>query len=216
MNNSQRFELLKAVQKFYSIGLPYDNYRYGGYEKLRRILEDKIIGLKNFKVTPWTHLMRDVEYEIEQAQILDLAGEQFPNFISRIELGNEEFRGLVQSKALYINISLLIDYYTVFYESTTRFKLYSDEGRFSNPRKVILYGEGNARKEELELLHRLKEIAQVHFPEYRFIAHHDLFHQKITGGLPHGEDAEAMKSQYSFYRFLFGFTSFEDVTEVVD
>lgn len=212
---SIKIELLKVIYQYYPIGRPYENELYAGYHKLRSIIEDKINLLtKGGQIASWVSVVSDTEKKLECKAVLDMSSYQFPNLVLILVHPESENSGILQKNNTCLVISLLTDYYTIYHQSIFLFKEYlSLEGSVA---KTLLYGAKNSNDDEKNIIDNLQIIMSRHYPNHKFVEHDLLFNVKISGGLPHGEDSDTMKSEYPLYNFLFGLDTHSEESNILE
>lgn len=140
---------------------------------------------------------------------------QFPNYVLRLELSKDTYNEIMTTKYLFIIVSLLVNYFTIYYQEEFVFQSFLPENHLQFPKKIILYGKNKGKNTEKDLL-SLQKIVTKYYSDYNFVPHNLLFSHKIYGGLPHGEDFETIKEKYTLYQYLFGHYYFLDITEILD
>jgi hypothetical protein len=176
---------------------------------LCKIVEDKINSLIQNEETPWMKLVGKIESDATM-NVFDEAYEQFPNYALRIDIRTNSIGRYINRESVYLVISLLTKYFTVF----LREDLLVCDGD-DKQLKLICLSETKSSDDALEIINKLKLIASEMFSSHTFIHHKALFNFRITGAVPHGED-ETNPERFSIFSFLFGHYHFIDRTVVFD
>lgn len=105
-------------------------------------------------------------------------------------------------QSLIICISLLVDYYTIFFEEVYYFLEFRN--KVSPAYTIHFYESASSLKKSFDLEFINNSIAE-HFPEKKIINHCFLKEYKIKGYTPYGitEIPDNGSSYYSFYELLF-------------
>ncbi|MEL7003756.1 MAG: hypothetical protein AAFN93_13620, partial [Bacteroidota bacterium] len=172
---------------------------------LIRILEDKINAhLDEQNLTTWKRLVaeyKDLDPVCET--ILDIGYSQFPAYELLVITSDKTKNKIRERKSMGLNISLLTNHYTIYFETTLFFDNYKNT--FGQPStKRIFYGTNAANDEEKQMLLTLQNLMEKHFPNHSYIPYHILFIGKFAGAVPHGEFPDRREEGFSIFRFLFG------------
>jgi hypothetical protein len=209
--NELQFTLLQQTHKYYPVGLRTDNLRYPGYTSFRSIIEQKISALIRNDSNAWTELVRKVSLQIEHG-VFDQAYEQFPNYVLRVEMHKAAFGHFILDSHVYLVISLVTDFYTIFYQEDILVSNDSDK-------RVTMrcLSKVSAPKDAADAISILNRAAAEMFPKHNYIDHKTLFNFRIEGATPHGEDAEVVGNQrIPVFCFLFGQFLLFERTEILD
>jgi hypothetical protein len=209
--NELHLNLLKVIHEYYPVGIRTANGQYPGYQRLRRVLENKINSTILREENQWTNLVAKVAAIVE-VQVFDQAYEQFPNYVLRINIKTSSMGRYVCNGDVYLVISLLTNFYTVFYQEDVIISEVSDK-RIT----LVCISEKDSPSEVVKIIDRLKVLVSELFPSHAHIHHKIVFNLRIEGATPHGEDAETIGNRpVPTFCFLFGLYPFIDITEVLD
>ena len=199
------YDLVKAVHKYYPIGLNEPNDFYAGYQQLKGILAEKINKLMaNSLPAECLRLEEDTQSLFKNYPVLNSYHRQFPNYALDIKLPDKKYPEIQLSYHLKIRISLLTNYYTLFFEEVALHKnimrsLISLNPMVSYAVSSTLVGIDGSQK----MIENMKNVIQTHFPNHQFVNHNLLMLRKMHGGYPHGTDPNPYNNENSFYNFLF-------------
>lgn len=132
----QRNKLLEIIHSYYPIGSEQLEHNYSGYPRYKKILTNKINDIIEAKETKWVSFVNSMK-PVYEADFFDMNYHQFPSHIARVNIINESNSKFDFQQTLVINISLLCNYYTVFFEDLFIFKNYSDN--LSKPKIKLVY-----------------------------------------------------------------------------
>ena len=150
------------------------------------------------EIEPWKSLVKEAEKLIECCFVFDGCYYQFPNYYLKLDLEKEDSEQNMLI-SICLNISLLTNSYTVYFESTMN----PSGAPSGNPMLTMtLYGAETAKGNEPNQMLALKDLVELHFKNYSFIPHEGLFKRKILGGLPHGEDIGIIKEYYLMVPYI--------------
>lgn len=187
--------ILKALQKYYPLGLPETE---GGYDDIQEIIRAKLNGehpiMENwFKfieelkvVTP--HLVDDCYYF------------QYPDLMVIIE-NKVMIEDIAVHKRFIICLSLLCPIFTYFYE-------YSHSVKRHTSGALILGGtyflkDENYQNFKINIdLEVIDKLILKYFPNFSFAYHLALVYNEISGGFPIGESHGSDK-KFNLYQYLF-------------
>jgi hypothetical protein len=199
-------KLLQSVHSYYPIGMPAVFAEYPGYKKLEEIVEKKIDEVSNNIKTPWYFLIEDIKTKFVKYSLFDEGFHQFPSYYAKIEIERSKDGGKEFSRTVIINISLLTDYYTIYFEDFFKYSLYKDNkfGISRPPTMKIVYCKSCLEKYFLDFIDSLKSVIKQHFPKKEFIDHSILFDHEVDGGTVYGKMLEYVPGKnYSIYEYLF-------------
>ena len=193
-------ELLNRIHYYYPIGQEQLGTNHPGYIDYNKILTSKINNIIEDKKSNWDELTKLI-MGIYKDGFFDMNYLQFPSHIGKIALKNELHQEYDYQQTLVINISLLCNFYTIFFEDTFIYKNYIDP--LPKPKTKILYLN---QKKKIEINHTIEIIQQKIkwlFPEYEYINHKVLFLYEIKAGVPYTDGYEYATPPYFIYNFLF-------------
>ncbi|RZK38720.1 MAG: hypothetical protein EOO90_21355 [Pedobacter sp.] len=192
------------VSQYYPIETDLSNESFEGYQKLLAITHVKINQVIDDDLpASFNKLINEVSKEFKDFKVFSEIYKQFPNYALRIELLNKDFEEVSVTYNLKLRLSLLTNFFTVFFEEVILHKNMSYGPTIYFPLTTNVL---SSRLEFIENgksdLNKLKAIVQEIFKEYGYISHISLFNTKILNGIPHGFLADP-EVQYPLYSFLF-------------
>jgi len=209
-------ELLEYIHKYYSIGIP-GLLNYQGQSALESILEKKINSLDSEEQTPWFALIKSLREVFEGYELQDCGFLQFPNYVCYIVMDNQRSENVNMKTRLVCALSLLCDYYTIFFEDIYTMERYELVYPSEAPGLAVVSFEGHpAFKTHSKEITELKSLIATKFPGYSYLHHKPLFKTPIAAGIPHGEGPSEVPVSYSIYRYLFNSYSYFVPFEVLD
>jgi hypothetical protein len=211
------FDLVKAVYQYYPIGTGDINEAFPGYGRLNAIVKDKIERLvaNTLPVAP-SKLDSDVRNSFNNLTVLNSYHHQFPNYAMDIRFPKIEYPEVDLNYKLSLRISLLTNYYTIFFEEVIFHKnLRAGSDQAPSMSFAVSSSIGHIA-DAGNIVQTLKTIVGTNFPDHKFVNHALLFSRKIRGGYPHGADGNPFNKEYSLYNFLFDneYEVFEDLNVV--
>jgi hypothetical protein len=203
--NKILIDLLLKVQLYYPIGIPQIYQEYPGYNLFKEKVALKIDDLDNNIKTPWSDFFTQVEKKFQQYQTFDESYHQFPSYITTIQLEKSKDSEREITKELVINVSLLTDYYTIFFKDSYKYLRYGTDSLRVPPGLEIIYYENGTEKTYFDFAAELKNMIQQYFPNHLFVEHYLLFNTEVAGGIIYGQgfDIPLLDTRYSIYEFLF-------------
>lgn len=187
--------ILKALQKYYPLGLPETE---GGYDDIRKIIKTKLNG-EHPIMNDWVKFIEELKSETPH-WVDDCYYFQYPDLMVIIE-NKVVIEGIEVNKRLIISLSLLCPIFTYFYE-------YSHSVKRQTSGALILGGTYFLKDENYENfkididLEVVNKLIIKYFPDYSFAYHLALTYNEISGGFPIGESHGSDK-KYNLYQYLF-------------
>ncbi len=203
MNNQaeQAQQLLEKIHFYYPIGMASMETSYRGYDFYKELLEKKINGLINNTDTPWTSFIKLLD-EYEGLNILDCGFQQFPSYTVKLEMKKTTGEAFDYQRSLVVNISLLTEHFTLFFEDHYLYKNFTDG--FRNPTFKIAFSKSTIEESQLaDLIKRVCEDLAKLFPAHKFIYHKTLFLYKIKDGHLYTIGETPSDTNLFLYHYLF-------------
>jgi len=201
-NKNPSSALIKAVHQFYPVGFNMPNIQYEGFSQLQEILT-----IKNNNVSQNTipeNLKKLEERLRSHFGLLPIYIEyykQFPSYSIVIELFNRQHEGVQHIQRLAIKVSLLINYYTIYYEDYIKYNgLMYELGPVNT---TVASFQLQNEKTELKNINAVEHYLQECFPEYFYVKHDLLFNLKIHHGTLIDEELELASEIKTVFSFLF-------------
>lgn len=213
------FEHAAKLKEYYPNGFmqdfPVQIEGYQKYPKVLKVIDEKIKAIqKEEKENIFFTLKRELEKHYKYDQINDLRYYRAPDLFFKVRLDNVEQKEMLWGKNLCIGVSLLIPYYTVFFEiemATDRFETKDNRNGFNFfarakfPRKVIIFGEENASSSEKSILKDVKTIISESHPENAFLHHYSIFKRNVYSDVcSRDETIQQITINYRYSKYLFG------------
>lgn len=127
---------------------------------------------------------------------------QFPNYSISIQLLNDQSEYSERYLFLTLKISMLTNYFTVFFEEITKHTdIIISPGYAIN--STIIFLESQKFPERLQYFEQIKQIVKECFSEYNFVKHYILFSTKVEHGTLYGDSSANEGIKNSLYRYLF-------------
>ena len=197
------FELLEHIHKYYPIGLPQIAHEHKGYADIKNRIAVKVNEIIENKKTRWTTLIEDIKKAYPYLQVSDFGHLQFPNYLVSIEVEKNETKQITYTKSLVLCISLLVDYYTVYFEDLVRIK--DKEEGYDHAGSLnydVVYFNSCKERDCFEKGYLLKKLAGQAFSTKKFVDHKILYDYKILGGAKYGDEYNSL-NESTIFQFLF-------------
>ena len=198
-------DILKDLYHFYPVGI--GNYKsYPGLLEMREIVSNKMDNECNDPESISNRFNISLQKELPDLKVLNMNYYNFPNYVDSIQINNRLENDIEHSFSLEIFISLLTDYYTLFFadnywvnkgsERATVFSVYSFQKSLTRIDKTVY--ESTTRQVNL------------FFPKKKYIPHIFLFNTRINGSVPFGEEWSPIiqENNYSLFQLLFHYGGF--------
>ncbi|TZF82287.1 hypothetical protein FW774_16515 [Pedobacter sp. BS3] len=198
-------DLIAATLKYYPVGFDIPNTQYSGYQNLLKIIEQKIDLLIDQKLPDECEaLVKSVRESFGDYAIITEFERQFPNYCLTIKLLHKDLDEISIYYYLKLKISLLTNYFTIFYNELIHHKnIPAWPGRFVPLRTSVISSNIMLVDQEQKYLNILAAIVKECFPNYTFVNHRLLFNRRVRYGTPHGMEDNNLTIQYPLYNFLF-------------
>ena len=208
MENIEKKEIIKdlidAIRKYYPIDLSISNNEYSGYKLLENIVNSKIDGLKR-GILPIEcyELVKQIESFFKPYTVHVKYYTNFPNYSITIELSNGNNYNIKTISCLNIILSLLTNYYTIFFEEWNWFNGFTKSVDNNNPVLFRIMSSRNLNIDpQKDIFNKSNFIVSQQFPSYKFVSHQLLLNQKLPNGVPFGY-YDSIPYTYPIYAFLF-------------
>ena len=167
---------------------------------MQKMVADKVNGtLDSSLKESWRSLIK-VFKELDIEDVHNFYGRPFPSTLASINLKAVGYKQFDIQTSINVVLSLLTNYYTIFFELHMTKKPNSYVGT------LTIYGNENSNAEETQLFDRVQQIVEKYFPTYSFLNHHFLMTNKVESVRPYGltyEEYLSDKKPCSFYELLF-------------
>lgn len=201
-------DLLKSLYSYYPIGnSEYMKKEYSGYQKLSQLTDAKIqMLIENEADSPSTIFFSHLKTALPQYELFDQSYFQFPNYVFRINISEKKTEDYRKNVFFELCISLLADYYTVFFEEQYRID--------DNPPTMFAIRSYEKLVQDIkcqEIAQTIQLLMENNFPEKKYIPYKLLEEYKISGMTPFGrEESHNMSKTYSLYDYLFTNVNYPD------
>ncbi|RFM28885.1 hypothetical protein [Deminuibacter soli] len=193
--------LLEKIHNFYPIGAPHYANNYPGYERISDLTAKKIKEQIEHIEGAWEHLFAEVNNLHRSYELIDRAYYQFPCYILNLTLSSLNQNGVTTTTTLVLNISLLVDYFTIYIEDDHIYTKYNSPSRPHHT--FFLFNKSTDSLQIKQIISDVHDIVIRHFPNHTFVPHNILFNYQVTGGIPFKEEYDADRKSYSIYEYLF-------------
>ena len=206
MNNKNEIlnDLIKAIHNYYPIEQAILNEEFEGYKVLQKLIDTKIHGLTNGQLPKECYaLVKEIESFFVNCPINVHFYTNFPSYSIGIELANDTSDYTRRTSWLNVSISLLTNYFTVFFEERNLFNGFKEQNNKNMPILFrILSSKNHNIDTENIFVEKIKDIVATLFTEYKYINHRLLFNYKLPNGIPIGF-FDPIPNFYPIYAFLF-------------
>jgi len=199
MMNNLRNELSQQVSEI---------YKSKDLSSIKDVVAQKIDGFtNNLTNQSFYKFCEDLKEEITEGRVERASYFNFPNYVCIIELPTKYLdEGSIEVRqSLIICISILVDFYTMYFEERYYFLKFK-RGKSVSPCYAIHFFDegGEALKEKVNLQFILEKMGQ-YFPTKILAPHNLLKEMKIEGHVPFGNipPPDDLKIAYSFFELLF-------------
>jgi len=193
-------ELFQKVHDFYPMGSDRVDQTFPGKVKYDAILKDKIDSIINHQSTAWESFASDLSC-LNEHSLFNMSYLQFPCFIGKLQIVSDENSRFNMQRTLVIAVSLLCDYYTLYFEDTYAFAGYTDLS--VKPKLHILFSKRNDSGEEEVLFNTVHSMLRKSFPRFGFVNHKLLFDTRIKGGFVYPDGEACPDRRMNLFNFLF-------------
>ena len=194
-------EAIKQVHQYYPVGLLHFEEAYDGFKECKLLVEKKINELITDIDSEWKNLSKTLEQE-HGKQIQILSAQQFPSYIAKIVIDNQKSEFFEYHRCLVVNVSLLWNRYTLFFEDNYIF-YYNNLKRLVAPQKKIIFFEEHEFSGQKKIVETTKRDVEAQFLNHSYIHHQFLFERKVKDSVPYNTGHEFAKDEYSLYQLLF-------------
>lgn len=198
--------ILNRLHLFYPVGLPNLSRDYSGYKLYQEILSQKINDIDGDTV--WRRFTTGIQNLVEW-QMFDMNYLQFPGHIVRFNLFEETNVYLKHQRYLYVAVSLLGPFYTMFFNDIVIYTGKSDKIRQPQLSVVFSSGVDGGKQQTFDYING--QVATF-FNGHQFVPHDLLFTYKVTSCVPYTEEVDSALNNYPIYSLLFdSFFSIENL-----
>ncbi len=194
--------LLKAIHSFYPVGINSLMGKYEGFSVFRRILDRKINEIAEGHTSSWTMLKDEIKCIFPHQSIIEQSYNQFPSYQLYIRIFERDEKGIRFERRLCLNISLLCQYYTLFFETIVSIKSHNDsEHSVATSRIFSFFDLEESKKNDID---EIKLLIEKNYKDYQFVHHKILFSYFIEGCGTYSNWQEYETGQKNpIYLFLF-------------
>ncbi|MFB5945837.1 hypothetical protein [Albibacterium profundi] len=190
-NKDPSYCLIQAVYRYYPVGFNLTNIQYPGFKHLNELIAQKHplpSKVKNFEL--------ELTKKLKGYFISTNHEHPVPNYSFTIHLANKDYASLEHILHLNVNISLLVNYYTIYYASYVKHKNNYVGTTVLSLEEQIAEGKEKDLEAILGLLRK-------YFPDYYFIPHQRLFNLKVRLGTPFDGEYLAIAEPRPVFAYLF-------------
>lgn len=170
-----------------------------------KIISQKITNIIDDKLPDFCkHLEEEVNVKFKDYLVSTEFYSQFPNYPITIELGRKSYPDIDLIYNLKVRISLLTNYFTVFYEEISIHKSCSSMITKFEPVRLRLISSKSEIIDPVAVnFYSLIDAVKKCFSDYNFVGHHLLFNNLIAKRVPYGVFDYIPKKDFPIYAFLF-------------
>jgi hypothetical protein len=206
MNNKKEIlnDLIEAIHKYYPITQGVPNEEYEGYRILQKIIDTKIDGFTSGKLPDDCYaLITQIAECFNNCPVNVHWYTNFPSYSISVELANETMDHIKRTSSLNVKISLLTNYYTIFFEEMNVFNGFKERHDKNKPVLFRILSSKNLNVDtEKTFIAKVQNIITPLFPGYKYVNHDFLFKKKLPKGIPIGF-LDPIPNYYPIYAFLF-------------
>lgn len=208
--------LVQDIYTHYSVQQSYDEDPIA-YEGIQNIIDLKIKQFtSNSLPDNYYSLLRFLQDTFKDRLINNQLYSNFPSYSITIELRNELRDEIKTLTWLNIRISLLTNYYTIYFEERNHFSGFKIRGDKDIPVLFCILSSKNLNVDSGNLyVAKVQELLLNLFPGYQYINHSLLLNYKIPDRIPIGY-VDPIPNFYPIYAFLFDNWVDLPTTTVVD
>jgi len=194
--------LVKAVHHYYPVGFYMSNVQYEGFQELQEILLSKHNNVsRNSMPDDIKKLGEKLKSHFSHLPVHFEDYKQFPSYSIVIELGHHHHDGVQHLLRLVIKISLLVNYYTIYFEDIIKYNhLRYGLGPVNT---TVVSFQMQREKDHAQHVNAVEGFLKECFPDYFFVAHELLFALKIKYGNLIDEELETANQTKAIFSFLF-------------
>lgn len=190
------YDILKVIQNYYPVGLPYTNKDYPGYAELEQLLEDKANRLISGQYPePWTTICRYLQERYPDDHVYNHPGIGDPSYMLMVPVRETVDTFIKRRISISACLSLLGPYYTVYLQDDILYE--PNLGKLA-----VHFIRPDLTPEESEMIDTIKAQISLHYPAYKFFEYQRL-QRKVSGAIPIGADSETLVTEHPLYAFLF-------------
>ncbi|MGC4231554.1 MAG: hypothetical protein QM594_00955 [Niabella sp.] len=189
-------ELEKIVLKYYE----KDDF------KIKSIVNKKIEVEVASKDAIFTRFCKILQDNVRPLTVYNFMHFNFPNYVAAINFPDNTTEDIAKRSYLVICLSLLADYYTLYFSDTFYFRNYGDykDGVDLVPPHFTIHSLETNPSFLDSKINAIKESIAVFFPNRKYIRHDLLKKWKNEKFYPYGEDEKMLGlKQFSLFELLF-------------
>lgn len=196
-------ELISCVHKFYPSDFQNQSTERYSNPLLDKIVEEKINQVVDRKLPKSCYkLMTNVRKLFKDKTVIKGLERQFPSYGMTIMLNETTQNNIRSQTTITLKISLLTNYYTVFFEEFNWFLNFPAFKVSDRPTLFRIFSSSNPAIDPENIYSRsLKKIIEENFPTHKFIEHKLLFDKKLEYGFPY----QLISNEKSFPIFAYLF-----------
>ena len=209
-------DLVKNVHYFYPTGNFNLKNNWPGYKVLKEKVDQKINNECNDSNSVSNRFSTSLTNRLTNYAIVNYNHFHFPNYVTIVRIGDNDYQHINHVYYLQITVSLLCDYYTIFFVDEYRFRSFTAQIPFASMHTIYSYKESLSRY-DANITKIIEEEIMRHFPEKRFMYHEPLFKTQIAGCVPFGEEwsPNSNDNSYSLFELLFSYNGRINNLEVI-
>jgi hypothetical protein len=180
-------DLINSVHKFYPSDFQNQNTEKYSNPILDKIVEEKANQIIEGRLPEACYSLMTATQELfKDKTIIKGLERQFPSYGMTIMLNDQTSNNICSQTSITLKISLLTNYYTVFFEEFNWFLNFPKYKATNRPILFRIFSSANPSIDQKNLyFSSLQKIIEEHFPTHKFIEHRLLLNKKIEYGFPY-------------------------------
>jgi len=198
-------ELLAAVYKYYAVGFAANKHYYG-YVAMDKIVSHKFGQECNDPQSISNVFGRELKEKWPGLEIINLNHLCFPNYRFVLDLGKTLNNQFEQRTRLEICVSLLCDYYTLYFVDDFYLLDFAHGPRLLAAPPFEIYSFKKRKADPyLEMVKEVHEMVETRFPNKKYAWHSLLLSHPLTGIVPYNQDMYigSPRTHFTLFELLF-------------
>ena len=201
--------LIEQVYKYYPVGLQGYNIKdYVGIKLINEIVQSKLSNKIVDENSAINLLKRKIINTYEATSLIDLIHYEFPSYTIGIKLKNKDEDDFNLSTGIFIVISELVNFFTIYFEDFYNFK--NNKGGFDCSFKVQSFVKKIETTNYQDYINCIINYMGICFPEKNYIYFNAIQHKIISSTSPYLVEIDFLQNHcgtFSLYDLLFSNTN---------
>lgn len=211
-------ELMSKIQMYYPIGIPIMHNEFPGTKLIEEKIAHKINNIDN-KNTNWAKFIKELKKATKEFDLHDYAYIQFPSYQCSIALKEETNDQNIFNRDIIINISMLTNHYTIYFQDYYRMNRYDSKLAGNTVIKhQIVFMKIEKNEAYVKIIENVKALVAKHFPDFTFLEHDFIFNTAVYGGYPRNRNTRFLTNiteRYSVFEYLFDDSFIKEILRVL-